>query len=115
MHSMILKMGGLGDILMATPAVRALKRSFPEARVTFLVGRSNKQVMADNPYIDDLLDLDDRAIFKPVSAPISSRKLCVWSENTAAETGRNICFASGMAMEPASPNGRSTHPLRIPR
>jgi ADP-heptose:LPS heptosyltransferase len=61
---MVLKIGGLGDILMATPAVRALKKSCPDARVTFLVGRSNKQVMADNPYVDNLLDIDDRTIFK---------------------------------------------------
>lgn len=65
MHSLILKIGGLGDILMATPAVRALKKSCPDARVTFLVGRSNKQVMADNPFVDNLLDIDDRTIFKP--------------------------------------------------
>ena len=48
---------------MVTPSVRALKRSFPDAYIYFITGKSNKAVMENNKYIDELITIDDRVIF----------------------------------------------------
>jgi ADP-heptose:LPS heptosyltransferase len=45
----------LGDLLLATPALAALRLRFPAARITALVGPWSAFVLRNNPDIDDLL------------------------------------------------------------
>jgi ADP-heptose:LPS heptosyltransferase len=42
----------IGDTLFATPALAALRRRFPRARITALVYRSNAGILAGNPNVD---------------------------------------------------------------
>ncbi len=60
----MLKLGGLGDLLMLTPAIRAYKKSFPEVEINFIIGKSNEQVLRNNPYVDKLYVVDDFKIFR---------------------------------------------------
>jgi ADP-heptose:LPS heptosyltransferase len=60
----VFKLGGMGDLLMATPALRAYRKSFPGERIVFIVGRSNAAVMAGNPHLDELAVVDDAALFR---------------------------------------------------
>ena len=60
----VFKLGGMGDLLMATPALRAYRKSFPGERIVFVVGASNAAVLAGNPHIDELLAVDDAALFR---------------------------------------------------
>ena len=62
--TIVLKLGGLGDLLMVTPAIRAYKKSFPKTKLNFIVGKSNQQVLKGNPYIDCLYTVDDFKIFR---------------------------------------------------
>jgi len=59
----ILKIGGLGDILMVIPGLRALRKSFPRAHITFIIGESNLHVLNNCPYVDEVLSIDDEKIF----------------------------------------------------
>jgi len=45
----------LGDLLLATPALAALRQCFPEAQISALVGPWARAVLARNPDIDRLL------------------------------------------------------------
>ena len=45
----------LGDLLFTTPALRALREAFPQARVTCLVGPWAEAVVASNPCIDEVM------------------------------------------------------------
>lgn len=65
---LIVKVGAIGDILMATPAIRAIKKRFPSAELTLLIGASVKDVVKGNPYIDDLIEIDDKTLFKGSSS-----------------------------------------------
>ncbi|UCG57563.1 MAG: glycosyltransferase family 9 protein [Phycisphaerales bacterium] len=56
---LVIKVGGLGDVLMATPALRSLKKSFPSCYVYFATGLSNKAVLRNNPHVDEIIDIND--------------------------------------------------------
>jgi ADP-heptose:LPS heptosyltransferase len=62
--TVVFKLGGMGDLLMATPALRAYRKSFPGERIVFITGASNAAVLAGNPHIDQLLTVDDTALFR---------------------------------------------------
>ncbi len=47
----------MGDVLMATPALAALRAGFPDARIDFFVGGWSKQMVAGNPRIDEVIDI----------------------------------------------------------
>lgn len=48
----------IGDVILTTPAVRALRRRFPTARVTYLVERLAAPVVRGNPHLDDVVALE---------------------------------------------------------
>lgn len=45
----------MGDMLLAVPAFRGLRRRFPHARISLLAAPINTDVMLNNPYIDEVL------------------------------------------------------------
>lgn len=49
----------LGDFLLATPVLRALRERFPPARIGVLVRRYTAGVAAHNPYIDEVLTFEE--------------------------------------------------------
>ena len=51
---LIVRMDRVGDALVTTPAVRALRKLFPHARIDFLAHSFNKIAVERNPYIDTL-------------------------------------------------------------
>jgi len=46
---------GIGDTLLDTPAIRALRESFPACRITAVVHRRRQEMLAGNPHVDTLL------------------------------------------------------------
>jgi heptosyltransferase-2 len=53
---LFINLGGLGDVLMTTPALRDLKEKFPRAYTVaaILDGRGAEEVLNTNPFIDEL-------------------------------------------------------------
>jgi len=52
---LIYKLDHLGDILLATPALRAIRRHYPDATIRMVVGEWSSAVLAHNPNIDELV------------------------------------------------------------
>ncbi len=52
---LVIQLRRIGDVLMATPAVAALKRRYPEAGVDFLVEPPADEVLEGNPHLREVL------------------------------------------------------------
>jgi heptosyltransferase-2 len=50
----------MGDMLLAVPALRAIRESIPGVEVTILTGDINHDVMLNNPYVDRVLTFNPR-------------------------------------------------------
>ena len=49
----------VGDLILSTPAIASLRRSFPEANITLVTSRYNKVVVENNPDLDAIETLPD--------------------------------------------------------
>lgn len=54
----LIKLWGLGNVVLLTPVVRAIRRRHPGARITFLSFSSNAEALGRIPEIDEVLCLD---------------------------------------------------------
>lgn len=52
------RFSSIGDILLTTPLVRALKRRHPDAELLFVTKRSMAPLVADNPHLTQVLALE---------------------------------------------------------
>jgi len=52
---LIVKLSAIGDVLMATPASRALRNAFPDAYIAWIVERKSADVVLGNPYLDEVI------------------------------------------------------------
>jgi predicted lipopolysaccharide heptosyltransferase III len=48
----------IGDVVFTTPVIRALRRRYPDAHLTYLVERSAAPVVAHNPHLTDVLTIE---------------------------------------------------------
>ena len=52
---LIIKLGGLGETLTITPALRALRETFPQTRIDALVSPIGAQALTGTGLVDDLI------------------------------------------------------------
>ncbi len=52
---LILKLDHAGDVLLATPAIKAIRKQFPSAHITLVVGPWAKSILEGEPYINDII------------------------------------------------------------
>lgn len=58
---LIVKFWAMGDILMATPILRALKAAWPDCHVSWLVDMAYADVLHHNPFLDEVIPFDSGA------------------------------------------------------
>ncbi|MBU4305395.1 MAG: glycosyltransferase family 9 protein [Candidatus Omnitrophica bacterium] len=49
---LVINLGGIGDMLLSTPALRSLRQLYPEARISMLTTKKAGEIVKDLPYID---------------------------------------------------------------
>lgn len=67
---LIIDFGQLGDVVLSLPALRAIRKKFPHARVTVAVGKPGAEVIGLSGYADETFVVDRVALrdgFKPLS------------------------------------------------
>src|SRR6185369_3210017 len=57
----------VGDSVMTVPALRALRRVLPDAKITLVVRPGPKGIFSEADYIDDLLVYDRKRAFSVIS------------------------------------------------
>src|SRR6266516_7830964 len=57
-HILVIKMAGIGDLLLATPSLHALRETYPHARIDLLVTPASAGLLDDWEVIDRVIVLD---------------------------------------------------------
>src|SRR5579859_7379272 len=57
-HILVIKMAGIGDLLLTTPALRALRETYPQARIDLLVTPASAGLLDGWEVIDHVIVLD---------------------------------------------------------
>src|SRR5579872_5467935 len=73
-HFLIVSTTGLGDTLWATPAIRALRHSYPDAYLALLTTPLGFDVLHNNPHIDEFYIWKKPHFFSFFSLLFSLRK-----------------------------------------
>lgn len=55
MKFLIIRFSSIGDIVLATPLVRCLRKKFPSAEIDFAVKEQNAGVLSGNPHISNII------------------------------------------------------------
>lgn len=59
--ALIINLSKIGDTLCSTPAIRAIKKNYPNLHLTMIVDKQAKEVILGNPHIDRVISYDDRS------------------------------------------------------
>ncbi len=57
---LVVRLGAMGDIVHALPAVATLKRSLPSARIAWVIDPKWMPLLAGNPYVDEVIAFNRR-------------------------------------------------------
>ena len=61
---LLIQLRQLGDILLTTPCIRAIKEQSPDSRVYFLAHEMGRKILADNPYLTETITYHESMSFK---------------------------------------------------
>ena len=56
---LVIRFSSIGDIILTTPVVRLLKKTFPDSEIHYLTKKQFSFLLKDNPNIDKVLELQD--------------------------------------------------------
>ena len=56
--AVVIKPLALGDVLRTTPFLDAMRRAYPDSRITYGVGAYARRALTNNPHIDAMLDME---------------------------------------------------------
>ncbi len=59
---LVVRLGAMGDVLHALPAVASVKLSFPERKLVWLIGRKWLPLLVGNPYVDEFVPFGRRGV-----------------------------------------------------
>lgn len=61
---LIIKTHAIGDVLLVTPSIRYIRKKFPNAKISMLIGDWSKEALKGNPYIDEIITFEDSILQK---------------------------------------------------
>ena len=111
---LLVKVDHIGDLVLATPAIRAVRSRFPTARITALVSSWTRDILAHDPDVDEVLTFDffpvesggrlaelSREETRELSALLGSRKFDVAIDLRVGYETREFLSASGAGIRVA--------------
>jgi ADP-heptose:LPS heptosyltransferase len=70
---LITRLRYMGDVVLTTPCVRALKDRFPDSRIDYLTQTPFGEILLNNPYLNDVISLDVKSAGTAESARLMWR------------------------------------------
>ncbi len=64
---LVIKLKHIGDVLLAVPAIRALKKNFPDAEVSALVNSGTEEMLTLNPLLGRVMTFDRHTLKLPLA------------------------------------------------
>ena len=64
---LLVRFGSIGDVLLTTPLLRAIRARHPEAHIAYLTKRVHVPLVGDNPRLDEVIALEPRAPLREVA------------------------------------------------
>lgn len=61
---LFIRSGAIGDVVMTTPLIRAVRKRYPEAEISYLVGDWSKKILENNPQINRIISFPDEIVYK---------------------------------------------------
>ena len=55
MNILLVRLRLIGDVVFTTPAIRAIRRHYPDARITYIVEEDAAAVVRHNPHLDEVI------------------------------------------------------------
>src|SRR5258708_2801956 len=55
MNILLVRLRLIGDVVFTTPAIRALRRHYPDAKISYIVEEDAAPVVRTNPHLDDVI------------------------------------------------------------
>lgn len=53
-----MRLAYIGDVVLNIPAIKALRNTFPNAKISFLTSPKAKEAIENNPYVDEIITYD---------------------------------------------------------
>lgn len=60
-HILIIRFSSIGDIVLTTPLIRAVRRRFPKARIDFVTKQEFAELLQSNPHLDTVYAYNTRS------------------------------------------------------
>ena len=58
---LLIRLSSLGDIVLTTPAIRAVRAHFPDAYIAMLVAKQSADVLRENPHLNEIIPFNRAA------------------------------------------------------
>jgi predicted lipopolysaccharide heptosyltransferase III len=55
LNILLVRLRLIGDVVFTTPAIRAIRRHYPDARITYIVEEESAAVVRHNPHLDEVI------------------------------------------------------------
>ncbi|TKB74942.1 MAG: putative lipopolysaccharide heptosyltransferase III [Nitrospira sp.] len=94
---LIIKLRYIGDVLLATPTLRAIKAAWSDVRVTMMVNRGTEDVLSGNPDVDEIVVLDKGSLVAQsrLIAGLRSRRFDTVIDLTDGDRSAFLSWISG--------------------
>ena len=57
----IIRLSSLGDIILTTPLIRAIRKAFPDACIDMIIADHFAEAVQNNPHIDNVLTINTKS------------------------------------------------------
>lgn len=94
---LIIKLRYVGDVVLTTPVIKALRRAFPQANITCLVNPGTEAVLAHNPFLNEVLTVSRNGVVDEIRflRQVRARHFDGVIDLTDGDRSAFIAFCSG--------------------